>query len=353
MNLGIEPFHPDLAIEKELLAYHIYVEAKHFQLTPYESSSTREEQIQHFHHFYLNDPSDQIQVFYASRTIDGEVQFLGELVVREPKPNTPSYEDNKNIFRVTLFVLAKFRRQGVGTELLRALTYLAETRGKTHVIFSVTSDEGQSFSRHFHATHIYDLVQSQLSLDCVDVPVLKSWCMAGRRNNPEIELFWCETIPDDLIEEFVGYYTTTLNQQPLGGIAGSNGRYSVEYYRLFEEEMTKDGQRWTVVLALDSNKAVAGLSQGLYDPAKPQEFHQLLTSVREGKRGLGLAKWLKAELILSAHSTLPSVKEVVTQNSSKNTTILAINAQIGFKEKEKTSLYQVETKKLLELFVNN
>ena len=94
--------------------------------------------------------------------------------------------------------------------------------------------------------------------------------------------------------------------------------------------------------------ALAGYTEIIWDPAKPQIAQQQDTAVLPQYRGQGLGRRLKAAMLAKLAQERPQVRWVRTENADANAPMLKINEELGFRPYKADSLWQVETARVQE-----
>ena len=73
----------------------------------------------------------------------------------------------------------------------------------------------------------------------------------------------------------------------------------------------------------------------------PEVLWQKLTTTVPRWRGLGLAKAVKAALLIGARELHPTLRRAVTVNAEVNAPMLAVNRQMGYEVHRREAFYQV------------
>jgi RimJ/RimL family protein N-acetyltransferase len=120
--------------------------------------------------------------------------------------------------------------------------------------------------------------------------------------------------------------------------------YTPEFVRQFEQHMLSGGRRRWVLYALHgSQDRIAGLTEVLWSPARPQILEQGFTGVRPDFRNHGLGHWIKAAMLDKVLRELPEAKVIRAGNATSNAPMLKINQALGFKLRVSWTIWQVET----------
>jgi mycothiol synthase len=235
-------------------------------------------------------------------------------------------EANAHLALVTVVVLPRHRRRGIGTALLRAAVTLLN--GQT-VIESWSVGSGEP-GEHFAAAHGFRVVTSmtrqRLRLTAPpEVPAVP----AG------YELVtWKGAAP----EKFVEVYVDGLNaiaDAPFGETALDHSYNTVESVR--EEEAEALSDRWVVLLLHEGS--AAGVTVVERKSAKPEIAEQLHTVVLPAHRGKGLGRLIKSRML----HELDGVETVYTRTSSENAHMLRVNHALGYEDQYEYMAVQAKT----------
>ena len=221
---------------------------------------------------------------------------------------------------VAVRVLAEHRRQGIGSELMRALSEHARTLGREGINAFVYVDEPHSiaFAEHF------GLVEADYQLEQVraigDEPPpglpagLELVPVAGRR--------------DELLTAAWPVALEAYDDLPLPGEV----TYKLDEW-LREEATRPEGS----FIAFENGEVVgwAGLSVHANGDAAAEHG---LTAVRRDRRGRGIGRALKrTQLHWAAQS---GVAELVTWTQRGNEAMQALNRSLGYVDKSKVITFQ-------------
>jgi ribosomal protein S18 acetylase RimI-like enzyme len=82
------------------------------------------------------------------------------------------------------------------------------------------------------------------------------------------------------------------------------------------------------------------LTDIMYNPQEPHRVHQYFTGVLSKYRRRGLAKRLKAEMLLYIRERFPEAEYVTTTTAKENDAMRAINKQLGFESRNALYMFQ-------------
>ena len=161
--------------------------------------------------------------------------------------------------------------------------------------------------------------------------MVNQWMEEGPKRSPKTKLVKYSSIPDEYLEQFSKLYTETYNQQPWEELDDVAFVFSPKYFRHLEKSFAETGVKWIIMLTIEEDGKISGLTEMRNNPAFKSMITQELTGVKEEYRGRGLGKWLKAAMLLEIKERFPEVKVVRTENATTNAPMLSINDRLGFK----------------------
>ena len=100
------------------------------------------------------------------------------------------------------------------------------------------------------------------------------------------------------------------------------------------------------LLALIESGELAGFTEVVWNPYRPDILQQWGTGVKPTFRGLGLGRWLKAAMLEQVLRERPSVRVIRTGNATSNGPMLKINFDMGFKPYKAFQVWEVETEQV-------
>ncbi|MHA2365690.1 MAG: GNAT family N-acetyltransferase [Candidatus Hodarchaeales archaeon] len=279
----------------------------------------------------LLDPSPYYdQYYWLIASNEPEPKVIGNAGLVMANKKSPDWKSNKHLAFGGIDIIKQYRRQGIGSTMLKKMVQIAIKNNRTTFESGATLEPGLNYCKKLDGIETNEGSENRLQLKDVDWKLMESWVEEGPKKAPNVRIERFETVPDKDIEEYVEIYTETLNQQPLGE-SEWRAKVTPDSRRLTEKRLKDRGVTWLTLITREPNGIISGLTEIFYNPLEPQRMGQNLTGVKEQYRKRGLGKWLKALMITIIQNEFPDVKYIVTGNANNNVPMLAINDKMGFK----------------------
>ena len=266
---------------------------------------------------------------------------VGSLGFSARRENTPDFADFAPYLYVWGGVLASHRRRGIATSLLRPLLGFMTERGKTTATFWTHLPDGHAFLTALGAAEKLGSVENRLAFEELDWDELASWQAAVTANWPVLSWEIHEgRVPLDRLAALLPQLSELNRQIPMGSLDAPAPRWELPGITSWYEEMDRRGGEHFLVLLLEG-AAVVAVSTASWDARFPDRIYQDLTAVAPAWRGRGLAKGIKAAMLLLIRDRHPEVRLVTTSNAEVNAPMRSINARLGFREHRRDGSYQI------------
>ena len=252
---------------------------------------------------------------------------------------SPSYEHDRHIGQIYIRVASNWRRKRVASALLNILLDSAEAMGKDTIQIEADNIAGKSFCRSLKGEMVHQEVQHRLYMEEANQQTAAQWLAAGRKKFPDTQFILFRDCPDDIIDAFCRTYTEIINQRPTGEMEQTIVTLP-ESRRIEEQNMKKRGIEWYTLISRENNGEISGLTDIMFHPREPHKLVQYFTGVSARHRRKGLAKRLKAEMLVVIKEHFPDVEYITTTMAPDNRPMQSINAQLGFKSRKSTHMYQ-------------
>jgi len=254
-------------------------------------------------------------------------------------------EDNKHLAQFEITVLAEYRLQGLGRELLGLIANDAQGDNR-RLLMTQTMDKipgGAAFMLRIGAQKGMEAHTNQLRISDLDSALLEKWLNLGRERTAEFELgLWDGPYPETELQA-IAELTDLTNQQPHGDLDIEDMHMTPEQLRQVEQNLFARGsERWTFYLTNRATGKFVGYTETVWNPNRPEILRQDMTAVNPEYRSKGLGRWLKAAMLDKVLKDRPQVKFVRTGNADSNAAMLKINNELGFRPYLAEALWQVE-----------
>ncbi len=342
MQYKIESFDPKTVPDEFWEPYFEFTETKFKEENPGDPLPDREGVIQ--------CQKTDIPHFGVKRWLvyDDNGMVIGWAGFGAVRESSPEFETSGHTVGISITVHPDFRRQGIGTELLKILVSETETYGRSVIQLGADTESGKAFLSKHGATIAIEGAENRLLMSDIDWDLMDKWVADGKRRTEGLvalqTFFDC---PKDILADYVNIYSTTMNQQPMGEIEGE-ARITPELRREYEARNKELGRINFTMITREADGTISGLTEFFYDPKDGHFMAQGLTGVDEIFRGRGLGKWLKAAMVMHIRDNFPEVARISTGNADENAPMMSINDRMGFKRHKAGAVYKFKTEELKE-----
>jgi RimJ/RimL family protein N-acetyltransferase len=147
-------------------------------------------------------------------------------------------------------------------------------------------------------------------------------------------------VPLERLAQLMAPFSSLINQQPLGELEMPPIRYELAAFESWYRELDlRGGEHYLIVL--NDGDQVAAVCDANWDARVPHRVHQSFTAVAPAWRGRGVAKAVKAAMLLLVRERRPEVTTFTTHNAQANGPMLAINERLGFRVHREECTYQL------------
>lgn len=338
MPIQIQPFDPKTGTDADWQAITALSNLRASIILPEDPPLTSEFIKQN----WLSTPPIITDYHWFAWNGDGELVGRGEV-------GFINMEENKHLGQVFLFVHPGWRRQGIGSQFLSLITQKALEYNRRLLIGNIfeRDPDGQEFARKIGAEIGLATHTNQLKLTEVNLRLVRFWIeRAPERACDYVLEFWEGPYPEEDIER-AAVMVGAMNQAPTGDLDIDHFKYTPDLLRQIEAMYASQGVgRWTYVARHMPTGDLAGYTDILWQPAKPNIGFIDATGVLEQHQNHGLGRWLKAAMIEKILAEKPEVTLIRTGNADMNAPMLKINNELGFKPYQANSVVQVSLEKV-------
>ncbi len=252
---------------------------------------------------------------------------------------SPDYESSSHICQIQIAVDPACRRKKVATYLLKRMVQTASAMEKDTVRADADNFTGSEFCKYLRGELIHKEFEYRLYLEDVDWLLVDDWCAKGRLRFPQTKITSFQECPEKDIDEFCRIYTEMINQRPVGDIQGELVT-TPESRRIEERNLKRREIEWHTMISREHDGQISAMTDIMYNPQEPYRIHQYFTGVVGRYRRRGLAKRLKAEMLIYIKEKFPDAVYVTTTTAKENQPMRAINKQLGFVSKKTYHMFQ-------------
>lgn len=333
-SIEVRLFEPHTATRAEWTQYHAYRRqraAEEFPDIPLLSDEDFEHDAQRQLPFAVNHR------FAAMRAGD----IMGNMILAVRRAGTLGYRDYAPYVEVFGGVLKQQRRRGAGRALFAHLHDFMVGRGKSLASIKVVFPDGHHFLSAVGAQAKFRSLENHLALSEVRWEQIRSW--QDRVESAGFPLRWeihAPRVPLARLAQLMTPFSRLINEQPLGELEMPPIRYELAAFESWYRELDVRGGEHYLVL-LNAAHEVAAVCDANWDARVPARVHQSFTAVAAPWRGQGMAKAVKAAMLLLVRERRPEVTTFTTSNAQSNGPMLSINQRLGFRLHREECTYQL------------
>lgn len=237
------------------------------------------------------------------------------------------------VMNCDVFVRRDHRRRGIGTRMLGLICDSTLDEGRSLLTWSTfdTVPAGEQLSRRIGARVARVNRESELCLADVDWDLVASWRRAERARERGYRLELIRgPIPPHLRDDAATFHHI-MQTAPRDDLDAADVMVTPEFVAERDRSLVEAGrERWTLFVRDADGRCVGG-TETTHEPWEPARVQQDNTGIDLAHRGLGLAKWAKAEMLDLIRRERPAAERIQTGNAFSNGPMLAINDALGFR----------------------
>jgi GNAT superfamily N-acetyltransferase len=251
-----------------------------------------------------------------------------------------------------LFVTPGGRQHGIGRALLRQMANRAVVEGYTSLGVEVI---GGTPSVNFYLahgfTHVYTEMRSILNLRAVDWSAIEEMA-AGLVHGYRIDVHVGD-LPDELLPAYAEA-KQVRRMDPMGDLDLRPSSYDTERLRASLHCLNARGLKPYIVVAVhERTEKVAGLTELVIPAQHATRADQYDTVIVPAHNGYGLARTIKARMLLELRAAEPQLREVQTWHAADREQLQQVNKELGFQPDREWFEYEVDAADLAETLAEN
>jgi GNAT superfamily N-acetyltransferase len=247
---------------------------------------------------------------------------------------------------IEVYVPPAARRQGVGDLLLGAIAERAMAEGFTSLgVEAIGGTPAVEFYSRYGFAHAYTERRSILDLATVD------WAHLAEMADGIAHGYRIEYYPGDLPNELLEEYAEAKQVRRLDPIADLDLRsssYDAERLRASLECLQGRGlMPYIVVATHERSEKVAALTELVVPALRPSRADQYDTVIVPAHNGYGLARAIKARMLLELRTAEPDLREIQTWHAPEREQLQQVNQELGFRPDREWREYEVDAHDLV------
>ena len=263
----------------------------------------------------------------------GEVLGYGRLLVME------------GLGVIELNVAPSGRRQHVGEKLVATIADRALAEGLTSLgVEAIGGTAAASFYSALGFVHAYTEMRSILDLDSVDWGHIAEMA-AGLSHGYRVR-FYAGDLPNELLSAYAEA-KQVRQLDPTGDLDLKPSSYDAERLRASLRCLNGRGLRPYIVVAVHERTGmVAALTELVVPSQHPTRADQYDTIIVPEHNGYGLARAIKARMLLELRQHEPQLRDVQTWHAQDREQLQQVNTELGFNPDREWREYEVEAQDL-------
>jgi len=343
MEIDLRLFDPFEATDEEWYTFHKFRYKRYPEESPGDPI-TADEIVERSLRFMRIDDHIETHTVHLKENPEEQIGLIRLSIVKE---SSASYKGNSHFCNIiNLSLLAPYRGNGIGRQLLFTVLEFAKKHKKTLIIGNTSEADGKVFIKKLKAEDALSGLENRLDMTKLDWNMVEEWASEGPVRSPDSKLEFFQDCPEEILEDYCSIYTKVANQAPLEDLKVGDWIVTPELRKQYEQHQKDVDVTWLTAISREPNGDISGMTEVLYRPSKDPLIYQDLTGVSMKYRGSGKGKWLKAIMLLEVRKRFPTVTTMVTGNAASNAPMLSINDRLGFKVHKEHIMAQIETEKL-------
>jgi GNAT superfamily N-acetyltransferase len=286
-------------------------------------------------------------------TVDRLRDYLTETMPGERRITWLAEDDNDNMIGygrllalsglgvIELFVTPNGRRRGTGRALLRVMADHAVSKGFTSLGVEVS---GGTPAAEFYLGNGFSLVftemRSILNLRAVDWDSIAEMA-AGLVHGYRIEVH-AGDLPDDMLAPYAEA-KQVRRLDPTGDLDLRPSSYDTDRLRSSLRCLNARGLRPYIVVAVhERTEKVAALTELVVPAQHSTRADQYDTVIVPAHNGYGLARTIKARMMLELRTAEPQLREVQTWHAADREQLQQVNKELGFQPDREWLEFEVD-----------
>ena len=243
---------------------------------------------------------------------------------------------------IELYVIPAARRHHVGAVLLATIAERAVAEGFPALgVEVIGGTPAVDFYDSLGFSHAYTEMRSILDLDSIDWDHVTEMA-EGVAHGYRIE-YYPGDLPDELLEAYAEA-KQVRRLDPDGDLELRPSSYDADRLRASLRCLQGRGLKPYIVVAVhERTETVAGLTELVVPAIRPSRADQYDTVIVPEHNSYGLARAIKARMLLELRTAEPNLREVQTWHAPEREQLQQVNKELGFQPDREWREYEVDT----------
>lgn len=224
--------------------------------------------------------------------------------------------------------------------MLHELSGIMEEAGYKSTILRINHPALKDLSERAGGRMLNHFLNYKLTRDEINIDKLQQWRLTASASNPAIKLHYFSGLPGQHLHEYAALFVDLLHDMPRDPKLPPQPPFTVErIIEQYERDSIYNRVQHTVI-AFDREEMIGHTTLGIF-LKEPGTGMQFMTGVKKQYRGRGIAKWLKAEMLLNVIEKVPQLHTIDTSTYSLNLPMQGLNFAIGYKLRDEGYEYEL------------
>jgi GNAT superfamily N-acetyltransferase len=338
----IKVFDKESVSDSLINQYFDLINAGWKELHPLEPLPLHENLMQHFFEPIPNKQSFSWLTFKKNEIV-GSCDLLIE------STDSPFFEERKNTGQFWLGVTKKYRRRGLGSEMLRTIVdKVSEFEYVDSIMLTGATPlkESIAFCDKFGGEVTYESEENRIYLEDINWGIIQKMKDEGYQDFSGFSIEVFEKISDTFIEEYAKSFSEIRLEKPFTEIPVEK-RVTPKKLRNFETELSDDKIRWIHFVMRDDKNEIIALGDLRYHLDALERVNEAYAGVRFGFQETKIKEVLKSEMLLHVKENFPKVRKIYIW--FEHPTMEDLNKKLGFTKHYQGKHFKFNLKELKKL----
>lgn len=167
----------------------------------------------------------------------------------------------------------------------------------------------------------------ELNVKEAKTEIINRWLEEARTNNQHFKIRFYTKILDELIHEYAEVLTKFFVDAK---VTLSNPTWNASEIKDYQKALDLRNEAWYSYFIFNETNDLIAITHVTFSKENPEIVSQGMTGVLKKYRGMGLSKWLKAEMFTKLLKDQPNIKKIKTDTLPENHPSRELSKQMGY-----------------------